>query len=380
MKFFIQFLITQFAFAVLSVCAAASVHFTNNTPGYVAKVDMYTVIDNYEYGVTTFSCEHYLTYGQSLDFDDYPPVRYMLTGIQWIALDWDPANEYIQDSFLTHVNEGSGRLTWSQLAQAFNSGRPSEFALWNNFPPDNVGYRGLAYGFNTPPAPHEISNKHMEMTAADLMAAIEDLMAQGQNEDAKKLKKYFITMAHGITAYNAVAAEADKIDPETHDFFGDDSASLQRIGVSAEAVAHMIATVGLSIDNLFPKAVVLRAGRWIVANERMSLRAAIYQARITGVPVEAAYFIRGVKFDGKIGNILIEAKGPGYAKFFQANGLPKPWFAKGAEALVKQARRQVEAGGGATIQWHVAELEAANAIRALFQSRGITGVQVIHSP
>lgn len=84
MKSSIQFQITLFAFATLSNGATASVHFTNDQPGYVAKVDMYTVVDNYEYGATTFSCEHYLHFGESLDFEDQPPCTYSVTGILWI--------------------------------------------------------------------------------------------------------------------------------------------------------------------------------------------------------------------------------------------------------------------------------------------------------
>lgn len=49
----------------------------------------------------------------------------------------------------------------------------------------------------------------------------------------------------------------------------------------------------------------------------MSLRAALYQARVTGVAVDAAFLIRGVKFDGFTGGVLIEAKGPGYARFLE---------------------------------------------------------------
>lgn len=60
MKSSIQFLPSLCVFLILQISAAADVDFTNNSPGYVAKVDMYTV-DNGEWGVTTFSCEHYLS-------------------------------------------------------------------------------------------------------------------------------------------------------------------------------------------------------------------------------------------------------------------------------------------------------------------------------
>lgn len=88
--------------------------------------------------------------------------------------------------------------------------------------------------------------------------------------------------------------------------------------------------------------------------------------------------VNGVKLDGIVNDVLQEAKGPGYATFVR-NGTFQPWF-RGADALVSQARRQVTAAGGAPIQWHFAEEAAANATRALFSERGITGIQVLFTP
>ena len=111
--------------------------------------------------------------------------------------------------------------------------------------------------------------------------------------------------------------------------------------------------------------------------ESMSERALAYQARITGRAGEA--FIRnGVKFDGIANGVLLEAKGPGYATFVR-NGSFQPWFS-GAEGLVSQAQRQLAAAGGSSIQWHFAEEAAANATRALFQERGIGGIQLLFTP
>ncbi|HEX8703627.1 MAG TPA: Tox-REase-5 domain-containing protein [Myxococcaceae bacterium] len=132
-------------------------------------------------------------------------------------------------------------------------------------------------------------------------------------------------------------------------------------------------------------------GQWGPSEEKgMSERARAYQEQISGHSVEDAYWVGGVgrqsggvKFDGFKDGVLLEAKGPGYAEFFE--GLqPKPWFdhSGGADDLIKQARRQSEMvrGSGIAIQWHVAEKRAADAIRKLLSDARVTGVEVIHTP
>jgi RHS repeat-associated protein len=119
-------------------------------------------------------------------------------------------------------------------------------------------------------------------------------------------------------------------------------------------------------------------GVWKAVTEVMSPRAAAYQTRITGRAAGSSYVVGGVKFDGFANGVLLEAKGPGYAKFV-SNGQFKPFFA-GADALVAQAQRQLAVAGGARIQWSVAEAETATAIKNLFASRGISGILVTHVP
>jgi len=119
-------------------------------------------------------------------------------------------------------------------------------------------------------------------------------------------------------------------------------------------------------------------GMWKAANETMSIRSAAYQARITGRSVVESYVVKGVKFDGFKNGILLEAKGPGYASFVR-NGEFRNWF-KGAENMVDQARRQVRVAGGTPIHWHVAEENAAKAIRELLRDNEITGIDIIHTP
>ena len=76
-----------------------------------------------------------------------------------------------------------------------------------------------------------------------------------------------------------------------------------------------------------------------------------YQEQITGHSDDEAYWVGGVgknsggvKFDGFKDGVLLEAKGPGYAKFFE--GLdPKEWFENsGAQGLIEQAQRQTQQG------------------------------------
>jgi len=90
----------------------------------------------------------------------------------------------------------------------------------------------------------------------------------------------------------------------------------------------------------------------------------------------------GVKFDGFKDSVLLEAKGLGYAKFF--SGLePKAWFQNsGAKALIEQSKRQSEKvqSMGIRIEWHVAEAEAAKAIRKLLVNAEIDGITIVHTP
>jgi hypothetical protein len=121
----------------------------------------------------------------------------------------------------------------------------------------------------------------------------------------------------------------------------------------------------------------------------MNPRSRASQEQITGHSADEAYSVGGmstkqggVKFDGFKDSVLLEAKGLGYAKFF--NGLnPKRWFKNsGAKALIDQADRQRKKVQGMSIriEWHVAEAEAATAIRELLRDEGIKEIKVIHTP
>ncbi|MFY1826211.1 Tox-REase-5 domain-containing protein [Myxococcus fulvus] len=130
-------------------------------------------------------------------------------------------------------------------------------------------------------------------------------------------------------------------------------------------------------------------GQWAPSNESLSPRARRYQEQITGHSADDAYWVGGtstktggVKFDGFEAGVLLEAKGPGYAKFFEGMD-PKEWFThSGAQKLIEQADRQGKkvSGSGSSIRWHIAEKPAADAIRRLLEGAQVRGVEVVHTP
>ncbi|MGV9210898.1 polymorphic toxin-type HINT domain-containing protein [Micromonospora sp. RB23] len=119
-------------------------------------------------------------------------------------------------------------------------------------------------------------------------------------------------------------------------------------------------------------------GTWGVVAESMSASAAAYQVRVTGVPFGFGYEVNGVKFDGFRDGVLLDAKGLGYAKFAK-DGRFVSWY-DGADGLVGQAQRQLKAAGGTPITWLVAEADAVTAMRNLFADRGISGINLVHTP
>ncbi|CAM3598601.1 hypothetical protein G4177_18890 [Corallococcus sp. ZKHCc1 1396] len=132
-------------------------------------------------------------------------------------------------------------------------------------------------------------------------------------------------------------------------------------------------------------------GQWGPVKESMSTRARRYQEQITGHSADEAYWVGGtstkaggVKFDGFEEGVLLEAKGPGYAEFFEDNFDPKSWFEASGKLqdLADQAERQrrIVQGLGIRIEWHVAEMHAANGMRKLLENRGFTEITVIHTP
>jgi hypothetical protein len=126
-------------------------------------------------------------------------------------------------------------------------------------------------------------------------------------------------------------------------------------------------------------------GKWQVPRPRESMpaRARKYQQQVTGAPPGRVYMVTGpngrpVKFDGFRNGTLIETKGPGL-EWPIKNGEFYPKF-KGAAGFVDQAKRQLATAGGTPVRWEIAEAKVADAMRTLFRKKGITGIDVVHTP
>ncbi|NOK18452.1 Tox-REase-5 domain-containing protein [Corallococcus carmarthensis] len=172
--------------------------------------------------------------------------------------------------------------------------------------------------------------------------------------------------------------------------------ALERVAAPAGRAAAALsggpgAAIILQRANTAPKGAAPSQGpgQWGPAKESMKPPARRYQEQITGHSADDAYWVGGmstqaggVKFDGFKDGVLLEAKGPGDAKFFE--GLePKEWFRNsGAQGLIDQAQRQSDKvrGMGIPIEWHVSEKHAANAIRKLLEDAEVKGIKVIHTP
>jgi hypothetical protein len=121
-------------------------------------------------------------------------------------------------------------------------------------------------------------------------------------------------------------------------------------------------------------------GEWLIANERMSPRSALYQSQVTGRAPGEVYKVGNLSFDGFRGGKLLEAKGQGYGRFAKA-GRFHEWF-RGRLQLINQANRQIAAANGTPIEWHIAEPEAYDAIAKAFEEAKVdmTKITLVHTP
>nr|WP_128800218.1 restriction endonuclease fold toxin 5 domain-containing protein [Corallococcus coralloides] len=125
-------------------------------------------------------------------------------------------------------------------------------------------------------------------------------------------------------------------------------------------------------------------GKWVQVNESMSDRARDYQAQVTGAPKGSAYRLKvgdeEVDFDGYdlVDDLLLEAKGPGYAKFIQDSMSMKEFY-RGFDKVLAQAERQFNVAGGRRIRWIVAEERFATFLREAFKSARLP-IEVVSIP
>ncbi|WP_431603489.1 restriction endonuclease fold toxin 5 domain-containing protein [Corallococcus macrosporus] len=113
-------------------------------------------------------------------------------------------------------------------------------------------------------------------------------------------------------------------------------------------------------------------GKWVQVTESMSDRARDYQAQVTGAPKGTAYRIQEgdtvVDYDGfdPLEDVLLEAKGPGYATFIKDNMTLKEFY-RGFDKILAQAKRQIALADGRRIRWIVAERRFADFLRKAFE-------------
>ncbi|HZI03206.1 MAG TPA: Tox-REase-5 domain-containing protein [Archangium sp.] len=126
-------------------------------------------------------------------------------------------------------------------------------------------------------------------------------------------------------------------------------------------------------------------GRWTYKKPTTeSKRSLDYQEQVTGRPAWWVYMIDGVEFDGIKARELLEAKGPGYCSFFNADGTPKYWYRNSGkfDEMLRQARDQAQMAQqvGLPVTWHVADANVASFLRKIFENRGWMNITVRDTP
>ncbi|HEX8435008.1 Tox-REase-5 domain-containing protein [Archangium sp.] len=125
-------------------------------------------------------------------------------------------------------------------------------------------------------------------------------------------------------------------------------------------------------------------GKWTYKKPTTSSKDSLdYQEQVTGRPAWWVYMIGKVEFDGIRGRELLEAKGPGYCSFFNADGTPKYWYTRSGKfnEMMAQARSQSEMAQhlGLPLIWHVADAKVAEFLREIFRDKEWTHIEVRHT-
>ena len=155
-------------------------------------------------------------------------------------------------------------------------------------------------------------------------------------------------------------------------------------GLSATYVLHManVGAQGAGAGGGWPP--VGGPGHWVEDTSSMSEQARAYQAQVTGAPRGWCYKVcrdgKCVDYDGYDPNsgILLEAKAREYDKWFDQDLEPRFDY-KGADSMMKQARRQVGLAGGLRVRWHVAEPRMVAILKKLFKENDIEGIELVHT-
>ena len=125
-------------------------------------------------------------------------------------------------------------------------------------------------------------------------------------------------------------------------------------------------------------------GRWTYKTPTTdSKRSLDYQEQVTGRPAWWIYKVGELEFDGIRGTELLEAKGPGYCSFFNADGTPKYWYKNSGkfDEMMNQAERQSKLAQrlGLPVTWHVADEKVSEFLRKEFKRRGLNNTTVHHT-
>ena len=125
-------------------------------------------------------------------------------------------------------------------------------------------------------------------------------------------------------------------------------------------------------------------GQWKYKKPTTSSEDALaFQEQVTGRPAWWVYMVDGVEFDGFTGTELLEAKGPGYCAFFNADGTPKYWYKNSGKfnEMLEQARRQwlVSKDMRTPLIWHVADAKVADFLQRYFERNGWKEIIVRHT-
>ena len=121
-------------------------------------------------------------------------------------------------------------------------------------------------------------------------------------------------------------------------------------------------------------------GKWVTESTKgWSAAAKSYQEFVTGVKAGNAFEVNGIKFDGVIDDILVDAKSSYNSLIDKSTGQFRQFF-KVNEDLVDQARRQLKAADGVPVRWYFETTETLNATQKLFELNGIEGIELIFHP
>jgi len=170
----------------------------------------------------------------------------------------------------------------------------------------------------------------------------------------------------GSQGYNYHKAEAKKEFANTVIGYGSGVVLGKAVGIAGEFIGKSAAGEVL--------------GKWVSESTTgWSKRTVSYQEQISGVEAGTAFEVNGVRFDGVRNGELLEAKSSYDAFVNSKTGEFQNWF-KGADALIDQAKRQIQAANGTPVEWNFSSEKSLNATRILFEDNGVKGINLKYTP